>query len=196
MPPGDDIHRYLAGVWRMMTGRPDGLGMLDLSVDGFWNSFSAIIIALPVMLASWVPAANEACGPDAAFALRLAYVGRLAAVDFATWVIPLAVFAVAARPAGLADRFIPYVVAANWGSALLVWLTLPVVVLGLFWPAGSGPADLVALLTVMATLVLSWRLTNVSLGRGPAVASGVFFGLFGVSLAVLLSLQALLGVSG
>lgn len=195
MPSGDEIQQYLAGVWRLMTGRQDGLAMLDLSADGFWNSFSAIIVALPVLLATWVPVANEACGPDAAFALRLAYVARLAVADVATWIVPLVLFAIVARPAGLADRFVPYVVANNWGSALLIWLTLPIVLLDLFWPEGTVATDFAGLLIVLATLVLGWRLTNASLARGPAIASGVFFGLLAASLATLLSLQALLGVS-
>ena len=37
----------------------DGLRLLDLSVDGFWNSFFAIVIALPPLAVSWVGAAND-----------------------------------------------------------------------------------------------------------------------------------------
>jgi hypothetical protein len=37
--------------------------------------------------------------------------------------------------------------------------------------------------------------TNAALGMGAAVASGVFAGMFGVSLALLLMLQPLFGLS-
>jgi hypothetical protein len=44
-------------------------------------------------------------------------------------------------------------------------------------------------------MVLSWRLTNVAIGKGPAVASAVFAGMFLVSLIALLVLQAAFGLT-
>ena len=35
----------LTGAWRLMLGKADGLRLLDLSADGFWNSFFAIVVA-------------------------------------------------------------------------------------------------------------------------------------------------------
>lgn len=58
MPSVEDIQRYLTGAWRMMLGKTDGLRLLDLSADGFWNSFFAIVVALPPLVVSWVGAAN------------------------------------------------------------------------------------------------------------------------------------------
>lgn len=194
MPSGEEIQRYLTGAWRLMTGRQDGLALLDLSADGFWTSFSAIAVALPVLLATWVPVANEACGPDATLAIRLAFLGRLAAVDVATWIAPLAAFVLVARPLGIADRLVPYVVASNWGGALAAWLMLPVALSGLFWPDAGDMRGLVALIMLVVALVLFWRLTNAALDKGPAMATGVFVGSRAVELASLLMLQSLLGV--
>jgi hypothetical protein len=59
MPSAENIQLYLTGAWRMMLGKADGLRLLDLSADGFWNSFFAIAIALPPLTVSWVGAANE-----------------------------------------------------------------------------------------------------------------------------------------
>lgn len=188
MPSGEEIQRYLTGAWRLMTGRADGLAMLDLSADGFWNSFFAIVVALPVLLATWVPVTNEASGPDSPFSARLLYLAGLAFVDLATWLVPLALLAVAARPLGIADRFVPYVVASNWGSALLIWFALPVALLGLFWPQGSVVADLAGIVILLGTLFLAWRLTVTVLARGPALGSGVFFGM-AVSVAILFLLH-------
>ena len=50
MPSTDDIYRQLTGVWQMMTGKPDGIRLLDLSADGFWNSFFAIVVAVPALI--------------------------------------------------------------------------------------------------------------------------------------------------
>ena len=47
-------------------------------------------------------------------------------VDFGTWVLPLVLLWRSSRRAlGIADRFVHYVVASNWASALIVWLMLP-----------------------------------------------------------------------
>jgi len=44
-------------------------------------------------------------------------------------------------------------------------------------------------------MILSWRLTNVAIGKGPAVATAVFAAMFAASLAVLFTAEGLLGLS-
>jgi hypothetical protein len=126
MPPAEDIQRHLSGAWRMMTsgvpGRRDGLRLLDLSLDGFWNSFFAIVVAGPALLASWAPLAAELSGAGAGFGARLSMLARLALVDVGAWVLPLAALAAAASYAGIRDRFVHYVVASNWASAIFAWM--------------------------------------------------------------------------
>ena len=192
MPSADEIQQHLKGAWRMMTGRPDGLLMLDISADGFWSYFFAIPVALPALAMGWVVIANEA-GVVEGSGYRLSLVLRLAFVHLGSWVLPIAGLAAVARPAGIADRFVHYVVASNWAAALLVWIMLPPQLLRLLWPEAREFADLVSLLLLLVTLVLLWRLTNVAINRGPAMATAIFCGMFAASLAVLAVLQALLG---
>lgn len=196
MPSSVEIQQYLSGVWRMMTGRPDGMRLLDISVDGFWNSFFAILVALPVMLASWVPLANELAEAGSGLATRLSFVMRLAIVDLGAWLLPIAGLVLAARYIGIRDRLVHYVVASNWGSALLIWFMAPPTLIGLFWPDGSDAVSFLAFVIFMITMVLSWRLTNVSLAKGPAVASAVFAAMLFASFIILLGLQDLLGLIG
>ena len=63
-----------------MLGKADGLRLLDLSADGFWNSFFAIVVAAPALIVGWVGIANEIGDPDA-FAGRFGMLMRLATVD-------------------------------------------------------------------------------------------------------------------
>ncbi len=194
MPPADDIYRQLYGAWRMMTGRPDGMRLLDLTLDGFWNSFFAIVVAGPAMLASWVPLAGELSGSNAGFGMRLSMLVRLAIVDVGAWVLPLVALAAVAGYAGIRARFVHFVVASNWASAIFVWMTLPVSLVRLFFPTTGDLAASLSLVIFLATLVLYWRLINVVLEKGAGMASAVFGGMFAASIFTLLALQSLLGV--
>ena len=195
MPPAEDIQRQLLGAWRMMTGRRDGIRLLDLSVDGFWNSFFAIAVALPVLVVNWVPMANEAVGAGSTLAMRLSYMLRLAMVDIGAWVLPIAALAAVAGHAGIRDRFVHYVVASNWGGALFSWFMLPASVLRLVAPGAAEFATLLALGIFLGTLVLSWRLTDAAIDKGPGMATAVFGAMLAASIVTLLALQDLLGLS-
>src|SRR5690349_17277735 len=133
MPSAEEIQQYLHGAWRMMLGKPDGLRALDISVDGFWNSFFAIVVALPALIVNWVTIADSYDVAET-FGDRFAIFIRLAVIDFAAWLLPLAGLAVIARRARLADRYVHYVVASNWATAIIAWLMLPPAVLLLFLP--------------------------------------------------------------
>lgn len=190
----DETQSALLGAWRLMLGRADGFRLLDLSADGFWNSFFAIVVALPAMIVSWVGIANEIGDPDAV-AGRFGMLVRLAVIDLGTWVLPLAALAVVGRRAGIGGRFVHYVVASNWASAIVAWLMLPPTLLRLFVPATDQTVSLLSLALFAGTMVLTWRMTNVAIGKGAAAGTAVFVGMFLVSLAVLFALQALLGVT-
>ena len=194
MPSGEEIQRYLTGAWRMMLGKPEGLKLLDLSVDGFWNSFYAMIIAVPALVVGWVGFANELTALTDSFGSRVSIIGRLAAIDFATWIAPLLVLSAAARPAGIADRFVHLVVAGNWCSALLAWIMLPPALIALVLPGITGLDNVLSLFFFILAMVFSWRVTNIAAGKGPAVATAIFVGMFLVSLLVLLILQGAFGL--
>lgn len=193
MPDAPEIQRNLIGAWRLMTGRSDGLRLLDTSVEGFWDSFFAIVVAAPALAIGWLASANDFQQVDMQLS-RLAIVGRLALIDMAAWLLPIAALALVARRAGIADRFVPYVVSGNWASALLVWLMLPPSILHLLAPAAGDATSLLSLGLFLAAQVLLWRQTNAALGKGPVVATAVFVGMFACALTILVVLQGWLGL--
>jgi hypothetical protein len=195
MPDGAEIQRSIVGAWRLMNGKAEGLRLLDLSIDGFWNSFFAIVVALPGLVIGWM-----SMTADAPFFLdggsRLALMLRLAVVDVGAWVLPVALLAAVARPAGIADRLVPYVVATNWGSVIVIWLMVPAAMLRILFPAAADLTSILSLVVFVANLALTWRMTNAAIGRGPSVATAVFIGMFFGSLLVLFALQSLVGLDG
>lgn len=194
MPAIEDVQQYLTGAWRLMLGKADGLRLLDLSADGFWNSFFAIAVALPALVVGWVGISNELDLFSADLGGRLSIMLRLAAVDLGAWVLPLVGLAAIAPRVGIADRFVHYVVATNWASAIIVWMMLPPALMRLFAPSLGEVGTLISLGLFVLSLVLSWRLTNAVIAKGAAVATAVFAAMFLASLLVLFSLQSMLGL--
>jgi hypothetical protein len=188
------IQTSLLGAWRMMMGKADGLRMLDLTADGFWNSFYAILLALPALALNWVPVTLDTLGPDASGMARLGYVLRLAIVDLGAWIVPLVMLALASGTIGVRDRFVHYVVATNWATVPMAWIMLPPSLLATFVPQAGDLISVLALVLFILTMVFTWRVTEAAIGKGPAVGSGVFAGMFVASIAVMLLLQALLGI--
>jgi hypothetical protein len=189
-----DIYLYLYGVWRMMMGRRDGMNVLDVSADGFWNSFSAIFVALPALLVSWVSFANEAEVMMLLPGTRFQILIRLMIAGIGSWILPLAGLAAVAPRLKIGDRFVHYVVATNWASALLAWLMLPPTLLQILFPDLAEIAALFSLMLFFVSLFLSWRVTVAAIGKGPAVGTGVFFGMLIASMLALFALQSLLGI--
>ena len=194
MLSADETQASLTGAWRLMLGKVDGLRLLDLSADGFWNSFFAIVVAAPALIVGWVGIANEIGDPNA-FVGRFGMLLRLATVDIGSWVLPLVALALVAPRAGIGGRFVHYVVASNWASAITAWLMLPSALIRLFLTSASQVSSLVSLLLFALSMVLTWRMTNAAIGRGAAIGTAVFFGMFVASLIVLFALYALLGIS-
>ncbi|TPM29218.1 transporter [Mesorhizobium sp. B2-3-3] len=194
MLSADETQASLTGAWRLMLGKADGLRLLDLSADGFWNSFFAIIVAAPALIVGWVGIANEIADPDA-FVGRFSMLVRLATVDVGSWVLPLVALALVAPRAGIGGRFVHYVVASNWASAITAWLMLPSALIRLFLSSANQVSSLVSLLLFSLSMVLTWRMTNATIGRGAAVGTAVFVGMFIASLLVLFGLQMLLGIT-
>jgi hypothetical protein len=194
MLSADETQAALTGAWRLMFGKTDGLRLLDLSADGFWNSFFAIVVAAPAMIVGWVEVANEIGDPDL-FLGRLGVLVRLAVIDLGAWVLPLAGLALLAPYVGIGGSFVRYVVASNWSSAIIAWIMLPSVLVRLVLPAGNGVVWLVSLALFLLSMVMTWRMTNAAIGKGAVVGTAVFGGMFLGSLCVLLALQALLGIT-
>ncbi|MBU0584617.1 MAG: transporter [Alphaproteobacteria bacterium] len=195
MPSFEQVQQYLTGAARMMLGKADGLRMLDFSADGFWNSFFAMVVALPALMIGWVGLANDLEQMPDAIGSRFSILLRIAAIDFASWTGPLVLLALVITRTPIADRFARIVVAGNWGSAVIVWFMLPAPLLRLVYPAAESAASLLSLVLFAVSLLLTWRLTNLAVGKGPAIATAVFVGMFVSSIAILILLQSALGLA-
>ncbi|KFB10957.1 hypothetical protein [Nitratireductor basaltis] len=189
--PAGDVQHSLAGVWRLMTGRADGLKLLDITADGFWNSFRAILLALPPLALGWVSYAGELAATG--YGERPALVFRLFLAEMGAWLLPLVILALLARHIGLAQRFVPYVVASNWASVIFAWAMLPAVLMRLMMPE-AGLAEMVSIFVFFLSLFFSWRMTVVVIDRGAAIGTAFFFAMLMGAITLLIWLQEMLGL--
>ncbi|MBS9719350.1 transporter [Tianweitania sp. BSSL-BM11] len=194
MLSGEAIQNSVAGAWSVMLGRKDALNRLDVSADGFWDSFWAIPLTLPPLLLAWVTSAAMLTegGIDQS---KLSIVLRLAFVDFANWLVPLIALALIARPIGISKRFAPYVVVSNWGTLIMMWLGLPIMLMSLFSPDSRSFADVLGFMLFLASLLFSWRITQASLNTEVGTTIAVFVGMTFLSILLVILLQPMLGLT-
>jgi hypothetical protein len=195
MPSQEAIQRSIAGAWAVMLGRKDGMAQLDLSADGFWDSFWAIPLALPPLMLAWVMSAGAMTEIPGAEDAKLSVILRLALVDIANWILPLLLLALMARRLGISKRFAPYVVASNWGTLIVVWMGLPVILMSLLSPDSSDFATLLGFALFMASLLFSWRITRAALNTEVGTTIAVFVGMAVASILVVILLQPMLGLT-
>ncbi|KQT85328.1 hypothetical protein [Aurantimonas sp. Leaf443] len=171
VPNVGEILRYFSGVAMLMGGKAEGLKRLDLSADGFWQSFSAILVAAPAVALSWLEfELVERPGP-AIEASAFSIYATHAMADLLGWLLPILVLMTFARRLGIGRKIVPLVVVSNWGGAFLAWAFSPYWLL--LFAFGPGPeTGALGVLVTIASLVLTVRLVHLATGRDMTLAIG------------------------
>lgn len=161
-----ETQRSLSGALLVLRGRREGLALLDRSIDGFWRSFAAILLLVPIDAVATLAAVktNTADGPFAA-----AFLGSLPLLAL-QWVAFPVVLALLARPLAVTRTFVSYVVARNWTSPIMaVAVTLPLLLQGAGWIPPDGTA-FILMVTLVLVLWLHIRIVRIALDVGLQMA--------------------------
>lgn len=171
----EEIRRAVQGSWRLLLGDARGMTWFDLSLDGFWRSFFAMVLLLPVPIVQALARGRLALGgevdPSTASGPAVMLVGLLSYV--VAWIAFPMVLALLANPLGIGPRFVPYMVARNWTTligvvpGLLVTLAF---VLDLAPASALGPGQLAAL---GFNLFYAWQVTRIACAAPPGLAGGL-----------------------
>lgn len=156
------IRRSLVGAFRLGMRDPRGLSAFDLTMDGFFRSFYAVLLAAPIYaftafgamrIIQAMPRTAEMDGKEASSLLIFVlfhvanYVGS--AVIFLIAMVPITRFM------GAGQRFATLVIAYNWGTLLVHALFVPPVLL---FALGILPAvDAQALNLILTGFVIYFR---------------------------------------
>jgi hypothetical protein len=158
------IRDNLAGAWDIMLGRPAGLHRLDLTLAGFWRSFGAIILLVPLVWLQFVsepgimPEAGETPGASTSGDLVTVAVALL--LDWVTF--PL-VFALLARPLGLGARYVPFIVARNWAAVIVGAMVSVISVVQLIGVLPSVLATVLAYAAIAISLRFAYVIVRTTL---------------------------------
>jgi hypothetical protein len=141
MPGWKEFARSVRGAWLLFRLDPRGAHEFDLSLDGFWKSFWAPALMLPLdVLATLLLMPENGATTMAAVNEALGFV-----LFFIVW--PLLLIPIC-RAFRLTSNFVPYVVAYNWSTVVTMALMLPVALL-LASEGGRGGVGAIALIGLL-----------------------------------------------
>jgi hypothetical protein len=189
----EEITRSLTAAFDLFLDRPGAMRNFDVSVEGFWRSFAAVILVVPsyalaVLAERQLSAAIDPAAPvqDGAAFLVQNVLGL--GLD---WVALPVILALLARPLGIARHYPEFVVARNWGAVIAA---VPFGVIGLLIVLGLVGGELANLL-MFAALIIVLRYTYLIARRSLDVGLGFAIGIvvldFVVSLTLALALDGI-----
>ena len=167
MPTWPEITRSVFGAWRLARFDPGGMNYFDLSIRGFWRSFGAALVVLPVYI--YFVAVNF----DGTDASTVWFITVKALTYGAAWSVFPIVMVGLARLLNLTGNYVPFIIAGNWASVLQVLLFIPVNTLAAFGGLESGGGALLYLLTMTMVLVYQWFVARTALETTKAIAAGL-----------------------
>lgn len=161
-----EIRAGIEGALAILKREPAAMARFDLSLDGFFKSFTAMLLAAPayalLVLQRLAHEPIDLAGPLLFLLEALSYVvGWLAfplAAALVLWLL------------GQGRRFVPLVVAGNWAALLQVGLLVAASLAALALPAETGA--LVTTVAVLAALFYQWLVVKTALEAPGGIAAG------------------------
>lgn len=191
MPTRDEIVRSLTGAWELFLDRPGAMRFFDVSIDGFWRSFAAIVFVVPTYVLAVLAdnqmslAADPGLPPESGVGFIL-HNGIGLLID---WIALPLILALLARPLGIGRHYAEFIVARNWCAVIA---SLPFGVIGLLIVGGLVGTDfgsLLMLAALIAVLRYNYIIARRSLDVSIAFAIGVVVLDFVVSLTLALAVD-------
>lgn len=174
MPSIAEIKRALAASVMLARGDAGGHRLFDHSIEGFWRSFSAILLIAPAYLLTirserilTASVGGEVPEPDAGF-----YLLRFVILIVEWFAYPVAMIGLA-KLLSLGHRYVPYIIAYNWTSVVIAAVFL---VPGLLLTSGLIPPGLAQLFFLAAsiwTFYFRYSVARSALETGAATAIGL-----------------------
>lgn len=170
----DDVTRSLSASWRLMSAGAKALPDLDLSRDGFWRSYLALLLLAPAMIAMLAAErvlaglSNAAGLFDAPLLLAAVVAAQLLAI------LALPMLLVGLAPAlRHSPRFTSFIIAWNWAGIVSASLmAIPAAVFALGW-SNPGIATIQCLAFASIVVRLRYCVAHAAFGAESRVAGAI-----------------------
>ena len=178
LPSREECRAALHGFIALLRGAPHAPGYYDLSVEGVWRSFwPALLLMVPYTLL--LPAIDPGVGAAGPGLL----LGEFA-LQLVIWAAYLLVMMVFCRAFGLTARYAVFAVLYNWGQAVILLVTLPVMLLA---AAGLLPVTVVQNWFILLLLFWLFAVTRMArIGLGAPLGIAILAGLLDPAITELL----------
>lgn len=189
----DEILTQVDATASLMMGRTQrGWSRLDVTADGFLNSFYAIPVCFPAFLVTWL--SHAAWIAQGGGTRSVGYIViALGVLELLGWASMIALFFVLANAMRWRDRFVPVVVGVNWALVVVAYMQAVPATMALVMGLGEGIA-FISLIVIVVTLVAFARVLNATMERPIPVVGGVFLATVALSLLVTSWGHALFGI--
>lgn len=177
MPSGQEVLSSLYGAWRVLRMDPAALGYFNQSIDGFWRSFFAVVLVLPIAglitfmdIRSASPEVLERLGdPD------LLLLGRLIGILLAWIAYPVAMIWLS-RLLQLSHRYVVYIIVWNWSNVIGAAIYLVLSLLEWIGLLSAGAATGVGIFVFGYVMFYAYLVLRAGLGcaTGAAIGLAVF----------------------
>ncbi|MBL4907921.1 MAG: hypothetical protein JKX94_10760 [Sneathiella sp.] len=160
----------LFGCYRLALRDEKALSYFNLSEKGFWSSFTAILVAIPILCVQNLLGYNFSATGISLLPFLLLYIVTMVI----TWGLYLAAIGFASKYLNVSDKFSVFVIVYNWAQVALMALWLPffILTLGLLGPEITS---VFGLLFVVISYVFLWFVLKATLEiPGPTAAALAF----------------------
>ena len=180
----NEVARSLTGAWQVFLDKPDAARFFDLSVEGFWRSFRAFALMIPLYALAAAAEyqsliAGNADVSDSAFVLAKTIASGI------DWILFPILLALIAEPLGITPSYTSFVIVRNWGSVLA---NIPSAIVNLLYILGvldDEVTQIVSLIVVIVQLRYAYLIASRTLGAGIALAAAIVVGDVAVSLMIM-----------
>ena len=181
------------GAWRLLLFDRSGLQYIDSTIDGFWKSFYAAVVALPGVYILRLLFLDT--NPEVLAETGTARIVLVFAIDYAyQWILfPLVMFSIA-EAIGCSRHYVTFIVARNWSQILQIAIVLPAAAL---FAAGSsdepGIGPLVLLAAYAVTWVYAWFIARTALDLSRQAATVIVLVELAISVSISIFSELLIG---
>ena len=150
-----EITKSINGAWRIARMDQNALNYFNMSIEGFWRSFLAVLIVVPLYVVFLVLNLGQLSGMELHVGSATPtdfYVAIKLAAHILGWLAFPVVMIPISRLMDLSQSYVPYIIVWNWSNVLVMAVILPAVLL--FPPsAQSGQSAKLILMAAQITVL-------------------------------------------